>query len=125
MCEHTFVTSQGHAYARFRRALATGNVRIAEDAARDLRRLSLADALALCLLYRADADRYERATARWLARFVGERPSVRLDQLELLATCLRGLAGPAPDRAAAALAAVFERDGPPELAGVVREVRAA
>lgn len=28
--EHMFVTSQGHPYARFRYALATGNARIAE-----------------------------------------------------------------------------------------------
>jgi hypothetical protein len=125
MCEHTFVTSQGHAYARFRRALTTGNARIAEDAARELRGLSLADALALCLLYRSDPDRYERATARWLARCVAEQPAMRLDHLELLAACLRGLTGRGADRAAAALAATFERDGRLDLAGVVRDLRAA
>ncbi|HEY0389837.1 MAG TPA: hypothetical protein VGC71_15455 [Gaiellales bacterium] len=119
------MTSQGHAYARFRRALATGNPGIAESAARELRQLSLADALALCLLYRGDSDRYERAAARWLARCLEERPSMRLDHLELLATCLRGLAGPSPDRAGAALASVFERDGRADLAAVVRDPRAA
>ena len=55
------MTSQGHPYARFRRALATGNARIAEAAARDLEHVSLADSLTLCLLYRDDPERYERA----------------------------------------------------------------
>jgi hypothetical protein len=55
------VTSQGHPYARFRHALATGNARIAEAAARDLQHVGLADALELCLLYRDDSERYERA----------------------------------------------------------------
>jgi hypothetical protein len=63
LCEHVFVTSQGHPYARFRHALATGNARIAESAARDLYTVSLGDALTLCLLYRDDTERYERAAA--------------------------------------------------------------
>ena len=46
------MTSQGHPYARFRRALGTGSLLIAEAAARDLQTISLADALELCLLYR-------------------------------------------------------------------------
>jgi hypothetical protein len=83
------VTSQGHSYARFRRALATGNPRIAEAAAREVRRLSLADALDLCLLYRAEPAKYERAAARWIARLIAERPSVRLSELELAAAAFR------------------------------------
>jgi hypothetical protein len=63
MSEHVFVTSQGHPYARFRRAIASGNLLIAEAAARDLQQLSLADALELCLLNRGEPERYERATA--------------------------------------------------------------
>jgi hypothetical protein len=40
-----FVTSQGHAYARFRRALLTKNVRLIDAAARELTQVSLEDAL--------------------------------------------------------------------------------
>ena len=71
------MTSQGHPYARFRRALATGNARIAEAAARDLEHVALADALTLCLLYRDDPERYERAAARWIARLIARRSICR------------------------------------------------
>jgi hypothetical protein len=89
LCEHVFVTSQGHPYARFRRALATGNPRIAEAAARDLQLVSLADALELCLLYRGEPERYERAAARWIARLIAERPGIRLSEVELAAAGFR------------------------------------
>lgn len=84
------VTSQGHPYARFRHALATGNARIAEAAARDLQQVGLADALTLCLLYRDDPERYERAAARWIARLIAERPKVvHLSEIELAAAGFR------------------------------------
>ena len=83
------VTSQGHPYARFRRAVATGNLLIAEAAARDLQTISLADALELCLLYRYDHERYERAAARWIARLIAEQPGVRLSEIELAAAGFR------------------------------------
>jgi hypothetical protein len=83
------VTSQGHPYARFRRALATGNPRIAETAAREVRRLSLADALDFCLLYRGEPAKYERAAARWIARLIAERPAIRLSGVELAAAAFR------------------------------------
>src|SRR4051812_32810771 len=51
------MTSQGHPYARIRRALKTGNATIAAAAARDLHTVSLSDALELCLLYRDDPER--------------------------------------------------------------------
>jgi hypothetical protein len=83
------VTSQGHPYARFRHALATGNSRIAEAAARDLQHVGLADALELVLLYRDDPERYERAAARWIGRLVAERPRLRLSEVELAAGAFR------------------------------------
>jgi hypothetical protein len=83
------VTSQGHPYARFRRAVAGGNLLMAETAARDLQQLNLADALELCLLYRGEPERYERASARWIARLIAERPGVRLSELELVAAGFR------------------------------------
>jgi hypothetical protein len=45
-----FVTSQGHADARFRRALLTKNVRLIDAAARELTRVSLEDALRILLV---------------------------------------------------------------------------
>jgi hypothetical protein len=81
------VTSQGHPYARFRRALATGNPRIAEDTAREVPRLSLADALDLCLLYRQEPDRHERAAARWIARLI--EAGLYLSEIELAAAGFR------------------------------------
>jgi hypothetical protein len=87
------VTSQGHPHGRFERAVRTGNSRIAEDAARELGWLTLPDALSLCLLYRDDPERYERAAARWLARFVHDQQAVRLQEVELLAVLLRLAAG--------------------------------
>jgi hypothetical protein len=83
------MTSQGHPYARFRRALATGNARVAEAAARDLQHVGLADALELVLLYRDDPARYERAAARWIARLIAERPQLHLSEIELAAAGFR------------------------------------
>lgn len=83
------MTSQGHPYARFRRALATGNARITEAAARDVSHVALADALQLCLLYRDDPERYERAAARWITRLIAERPKIQLSEIELAAAGFR------------------------------------
>src|SRR6476659_8151057 len=83
------MTSEGHPYARFRRALATGNARIAEAAARDVKHIGLRDALELCLLYRDDPPRYERASARWISRLIAERPKIQLAEIELAAAGFR------------------------------------
>ena len=79
-CEHVFVTSQGHAYARFRRALLTKNVRLIDAAARDLTQVSLEDALRILVVLAEQGDtRFERAAARFAARAMTER---RLDLAE-------------------------------------------
>ena len=68
------MTSQGTAHGRFTRALASRNVLGAESAARELGRLSLEDALGLCVLYLQCAPaRYERAAVRWPERYLAER----------------------------------------------------
>lgn len=54
LCEHAFVTSQGHAHARFRRALERGNATEALSAAAELPQVGLTEALELCLLLRDD-----------------------------------------------------------------------
>ena len=67
------VTSQGHHYSRFQRALKTGNAHLALAAAAELRHVDLADALSLVLLIRdSDPLRYERAAVRWLSRYTAE-----------------------------------------------------
>jgi hypothetical protein len=73
-CEHAFVTSQGHAYSRFRRALLTKNVRLVDAAARELQHVDLEDVLrTLVVLAEKRDDRFERAAARFAARVTTER----------------------------------------------------
>ena len=69
------MTSTGSPYARFKRALLTGNLAVVHAAAAELPAVDLADALSICLLMSArDDERYERAAVRWLARVALERP---------------------------------------------------
>ncbi len=68
-----FVTSDGHPSARFKRALAAGNLPAAEGAAFDLAFIPLADARALVELYAENGDRkYERAALKYLGRYMDE-----------------------------------------------------
>jgi hypothetical protein len=78
-----FVSTKGHSYARFRRALATRNLELIRDAARELPRVGLKDAAAiLVLLADAEPGRYERAACRWLARYCLERTDVTLEAVD-------------------------------------------
>jgi hypothetical protein len=71
--EHTFVTSRGHPYAEFKRALDRGNLWIAEAVAREMPQVSLQDALKLVHLYaEKESPKYERAAMRWLERYLTE-----------------------------------------------------
>jgi len=64
----------GSAYARFQRALATGNLNLIRAAAAELPRVDLADALAVCMAIReSEPQRFERAALRWLARYAVEK----------------------------------------------------
>src|SRR6476646_4672852 len=84
VCEHVFVSSTGSPYARFRRALATGNLQLVHAAALELPRVDLEDALRICLLMStADDARYERAAVRWLARASLETPTMRLEDVRM------------------------------------------
>src|SRR3954468_4163111 len=77
-----FVTSQGSPYARFRRALATGNLLLIRAAAAELGTVSLGDALIVCVAIRdAQPERFERAALRWIARYCVERPGVTLGEV--------------------------------------------
>jgi hypothetical protein len=80
------MTSSGSPYARFRRALATGNLTIIRAAAAELPWVDLGDALAVCMAIRdAEPDRFERAAVRWLARYAAEQARTIADVREAVA----------------------------------------
>ena len=85
------VTSQGHAYSQFHRALRTRNPFLALEAARELNHITLEDALGLCLLLHNDARRYQHATARWLARYHADVQGVTLTDIREIADLLAAL----------------------------------
>ncbi len=77
------MTSSGSAYARFRRALQTGNLTMIRAAAAELPSVRLDDALEVCVLLRdREPERYEAAAVRWIARFCVERADVSLDDVQ-------------------------------------------
>jgi hypothetical protein len=100
VCERMFVTSDGNPYARFKRALETGNEALVIAAARELPQVALDDALRICLVLRGgDRARYERAAVRWLGRFALEARNVTIQDLRHAADALDAL----PQRAAEAM----------------------
>jgi hypothetical protein len=108
--EHTFVTSEGSAYGRFRRALDTGNARIALAEAADLGHVGLADAVELLLLILdAEPSRFERAALRWHGRYCREVTDVDLAEAQAVLACLAGLRGERAAPAAHALADLVHR----------------
>ena len=87
-----FVTSDGNPYARFRRALETGNEALVTAAALELPRIALEDALRICLVLRSgDPERFERAAVRWLGRFALEAREVTIEDLRQAADALAAL----------------------------------
>ncbi len=107
-----FLTSQGHAYAHFRRALDTGNGTMALAAAADLPHVALADALELCLVLRdSRPDRFERAALRRHGRFCRETSDVTLDEAQAVLVLLASLPGPRGKTAARALGELLDRRG--------------
>jgi len=105
-----FVTSQGSAYGRFRRALDTGDAHLALAAAADLEHIGLADALELLLLMlEAEPARFERAALRWHGRYCREVSDVDLTEAQAVLACLAALRGSRPEPAAHALADLVHR----------------
>src|SRR3954453_20128048 len=89
-----FVTSQGHAYSRFRRALATGDLLLIRGAAAAPGTVRRADALQVCVAIRdAKPEQFERAALRWIARYCGERPTVTLGEVRAAADAFERMAG--------------------------------
>jgi hypothetical protein len=123
LIEHTFawMTSQGHAYAQFQRALKTGNPRLALDAAGELNHITLEDALGLCLLLRHDQHRYQRQAARWLARYHADVEGVTLTDIREIADLMAAV--PVHGKAAADdLAIQLEARGLHRRARIIRDV---
>jgi hypothetical protein len=87
-----FVTSEGSPYARFRRALETGNELLVLGAARELPQIGLDDALRICLVLRdGDPVRFERAAVRWLGRFALEARAATIADLRAAAAAMESL----------------------------------
>lgn len=72
------MTSQGSAYARFRRAIDSHNPTVALATATELDFVSLPDALELVLLLVDDPKRFRRAALRWHARYCAEVRPLRV-----------------------------------------------
>lgn len=106
------VTSQGHPYARFKRALATRRPTIATAAAHELENVGLDDALRLVLLYlEAEDPRFERAALRWHARLCAETERLGLAGAGVSAQALIALGGREVRRGVEALSQLLEGAG--------------
>ena len=92
------MTARPNAHARFRRAIERGALWMAEDAARELPKLTLEEALQLVHLYaERGSPKFERAAMRWLERCLVEGSP----RLQHFADVTASLAKLEPDRAAA------------------------
>ena len=91
-----FVNSIGSAtppYVIFRQALDAGDLARIRSLAAAMPRISLQDALRICLLMR-EQEGYERAAVRWLGRFALEARSATIEDVQGAAAALDAL----PDR---------------------------
>ncbi len=117
------MTSSGSPYARFQRALGTGNLNVVRAAAAELPRIGVAEAASILLvILRVEPDQYERAAVRWLGRLCLERTRVDLEDLSRAASALVALPEQ-PDSARPLLADVCSRAGQEQAAAVFRRPR--
>jgi hypothetical protein len=94
----------------FNRAIQRGNLMAAEQAAREMGKVSLAEALELvALIAFQDPRRHGRAGARWIRRYLEENESAGLDDVVFIAGCLSALGGRDHEAAVTALKAMAER----------------
>jgi enoyl-CoA hydratase/carnithine racemase len=106
-CEHTFVTSDGSAYARLRRAIQSRNLAIIRVSAAELPHVSLRDALGILLVIEVQAEeRFESAAVRWAGRLALEAPALTLAEL---AGALESLEALPDEHAQRSLMALAER----------------
>jgi hypothetical protein len=86
------VTAPGSALTRYRRAIESRSLLLAELTAREMNHVPLKDALGLLALYAAEPDpKYERAAARWLARLAFEKPELSIVEVQFAAAALAAL----------------------------------
>jgi hypothetical protein len=111
LIEHLFVTSEGFAYGRLRRALDRRNTLAALSAAAELPDVSLTDALELLLLLAEGDDRrrFERAAVRWASRYCREAPNVEPAEAQAVLGLTVMLGGERRVQAACALAQLMDR----------------
>ena len=103
-------TSQGRPRTVFARALQHGNLVVSEATARELGRISLAEALELTILIaRKDPRRHPRVAARWLLRYLEDCPEATIDEAAMVAACVAALTGDRYQDATLTLRAVAER----------------
>jgi hypothetical protein len=89
-------------------------------AARELGRVSLADALALTLLtLELEDERWPRAAARWLGRFIVQSPAITISEAGLAAAAIQGFAGPDRPLAAETLRQLVSRHGHATVAALL------
>jgi len=87
-----FVTSDGHAFARFRRALDNANLPAALASAAELPHVGLVEALELLLLIRDhEPATFGRAALRWHGRYCREVPEVDFDEAQAVLAALGAL----------------------------------
>ena len=114
------MTSQGSAFQRFRRAIATGNLTIIRAEAAELPRIGLAEAAAILLVIaERDPASYDRAAIRWLGKLCHERTGAGLTDVVRAAQALAALRAD-PAAARAALADTCARAGAGDAAAVFR-----
>src|SRR4051812_28542790 len=106
-----FVTSQGRALPRLRRALEHGSLTVALATAAEIPKVPLAEALAICLLLRdQDPKRYERAAVRWHSRLCAEA-RLSLTDTSLALAALMTIGSTRPVSGFQALAGLAEEYG--------------
>ena len=91
-CEHVRVASQGTPHARFRRAIASGDLDLVRAAVLELPEpVGLDDAVDVCfLIAEHEPHRYPEAAKRWLMRLVAER-AVNLEQLQRVTAAMHAV----------------------------------
>ena len=84
------------------------NVQMAEDAARELGRMSLRDALSLVALYaRMGSPKFEPAAVKWLGRLALEGRHTDLQDLLVAVAALAQLRGERSDKASKMLSEII------------------
>ena len=86
---------QDHPRTIFRRAIEHNNLVLADVTAREIGRVTIAEALELTTLFaRKPPERYGRFAARWLCLYLEEHEKATLERVELLLSNLQSLASP-------------------------------